>query len=757
MSSINKEFFRQALIARRRKMTPAGRARSRNARGKRWQYPWALEKAYATTLEKWITPLVTAVEGYLAKYAESILHGDSVRLDALPGPGFVSMVRTLQGWVGAYFPDPSTNRSPSGIMMGLGNTAAGIKSFAEKQWGKITEPILGFQFNPADPWWEPLRDKWADANFKLIKTISSRYIDAVNDYVEQAITNGWSYQTLMADIHSMGLKLKGWQVRRLARDQVGKLNGQISQALQEDAGVEWYTWETAGDERVRGNPAGRFPKAVPSHYLMDGVLCRWDDASVYSVDKGKTWIPRLPKMPKVHPGQEIQCRCVALPYMETLLQEADSIISKEKASPLTLALENIESSFAGLDHEEGYILDSHGNVILHKIGDMGSVSFSEEDAVKMKNQIMTHNHPNPTSNTPLSIPDIRMFYVGELKEIRAVGPSMTYSLKRGKAIVNAESWDSFKRAFDDHFSKILDEDFSKALPWEGFSVYNNQHVMRLALKRTAADFKLVYKEIVREGVKKSIPKAVITPKINPEWLKKNLAWDASARLDMARSMSLSLEDYLKRCDELVKDIVKDTDMCIRCPSDVFSKILKDGRFKSQFETKTSGGCLNNNLRAEMEFNVFGYDLKDVKDRPIYGYLLKGDPVKVAPRTRRYGSVVVKLKEDLRERATVTFGDSLDRTAGGIRPRLAPTPLADPKWNSLSYSTYNPATEIATYEDAISHVGYLEVQYHGGVSVDDIREVVFTENAPTKEVVEMLEKKRIKWRWWDGAKYVSSLL
>jgi len=309
-------FFKQALLTKRRGMRPVNRSQSRKASKIPWIYPWAHERQYAQKLNKWISPFIKAVEEYISGQAESILRGDSAtKIDVLPGQGFTLLSQTLSGWVAQYYPDPETNRSPSGIMMGLGDTATGVKQAANREWGKQTKPVLGFQFNTSETWWTTLRDSWAKQNYDLLKKVSTEYVRNVNRLVESAVTNGISYQTLMQDIVAAGLKPKGYQARLIARDQIGKLNGQISMAQQTDAGIDKYIWQTAGDERVRN-----------THREIDGKLCRWDDATVYSDDRGKTWKPRTAGMPKVHPGMEIQCRCTAIPYMDDSIKEADSTL-----------------------------------------------------------------------------------------------------------------------------------------------------------------------------------------------------------------------------------------------------------------------------------------------------------------------------------------------------------------------------------------------------------------------------------------------
>jgi SPP1 gp7 family putative phage head morphogenesis protein len=91
------------------------------------------------------------------------------------------------------------------------------------------------------------------------------------------------------------------RARVIARDQVGKLNGQLTELRQRQAGVTTYYWRTSRDERVR-----------EAHDVLEGMLCRWDDPTVYSDDGGATWKPRSAIGAfEGQPGGEFQCRCSA--------------------------------------------------------------------------------------------------------------------------------------------------------------------------------------------------------------------------------------------------------------------------------------------------------------------------------------------------------------------------------------------------------------------------------------------------------------
>ena len=85
--------------------------------------------------------------------------------------------------------------------------------------------------------------------------------------------------------------------KRIARDQTNKTIGDLTKVRHEQAGVTEYIWRTAEDERVVGEPGGLYPTGNSrhmNHAERDGKRFRWDNPP-----------------PDGHPGQAIQCRCVA--------------------------------------------------------------------------------------------------------------------------------------------------------------------------------------------------------------------------------------------------------------------------------------------------------------------------------------------------------------------------------------------------------------------------------------------------------------
>lgn len=291
-------------------------------------YPRAIEAKYKTKLSSYFQPLIDYVNKFLEENEDALLRGDSMqlKLDVLPGGTFRRMIASLEGWLSVYMPTvPELKEGQNNvILMGLNQTAEQLKAHEDKQFQKQLQNGIGVSFQTDASWWSDTKTTWAGNNYNLIVSNARNYVNQINNLAEQAVVNGWSPKQLQEQIKKASNGLSDKKCRLLARDQIGKLQGQVAEAQMEEIGLEMYIWDTSGDERVRGNPAGKYPTAVPSHYVMDGLLCRWDDATVYSKDNGKTWINRPANAVKLHPGRDIQCRCVALAYIPELLSEVSA-------------------------------------------------------------------------------------------------------------------------------------------------------------------------------------------------------------------------------------------------------------------------------------------------------------------------------------------------------------------------------------------------------------------------------------------------
>lgn len=216
----------------------------------------------------------------------------------------------------------------------------------------------------------------------------------------------------------------------------------------------------------------------------------------------------------------------------------------------------------------------------------------------------------------------------------------------------------------------------------------------------------------------------------------------------AKSLGMQEDEYRNKVDSAVKDVVGKSDIYVRVKPATLEKILDNGRFKSQFETDTSGGRVDKRSRSTTEKLLMGVDTDiDVTKRPIYGYM-DDDPdggMSKILSMDQYGKVAVKLKPHVRSKSTFTVGDSLDYTGAGREQRFIASPVNDPSHKSVmfDFGVADPLKRLEAGEIKDS-VGYIEAQIHGGTSVDDIDEVIFN-SPPKKDVQSKLSSLNIKWR------------
>ena len=142
-------------------------------------------------------------------------------------------------------------------------------------------------------------DEYIAKNVSLITSVKNDYLNDVEKAIRESYLKNGRAENLATIIHERTGVSKS-RARLIARDQTAKINAELDQERMQGLGVKLYIWCTAKDERVRH-----------THANMQGVLCRFDDDSVYSKDGGKTWIKREADKPKCKPGVDIQCRCFA--------------------------------------------------------------------------------------------------------------------------------------------------------------------------------------------------------------------------------------------------------------------------------------------------------------------------------------------------------------------------------------------------------------------------------------------------------------
>lgn len=331
----------------------SGKKPTKNITSRR-AYPYGIEKKYSRQLQGFFTPLTDYVENFINQNMEPLLRGDSkdLHLDAIPGDTFRNMIYNLENWLSVYMPDISElpeDKNNNVILAALGKTADEAMEFGNKEFSKMLDKGIHVNLPTSASWWNNMKSSWAKDNYTLITSNAKKYVSKINTLTEQAIVNGMSPKKLKDEIYKATEGLTQKHCKLIARDQMGKLNGQITQAQMQEIGLDYYVWSTAFDDRVRD-----------SHAAMEGLLCRWDDASVCSYDGGKTWVDRPANAVQLHPGQDIQCRCVGLAYYPELTAEIEGkSIEYIPASETLESVSNFETITDKIDRmkvsEEGEI------------------------------------------------------------------------------------------------------------------------------------------------------------------------------------------------------------------------------------------------------------------------------------------------------------------------------------------------------------------------------------------------------------------
>jgi SPP1 gp7 family putative phage head morphogenesis protein len=178
----------------------------------------------------------------------------------------------------------------------------------------------------AEPWLAPVLEAWRASNTALIRGLGSENSAAVEELVRRAWEEGQTTEWLQRQLQRR-LGITGRRAELIARDQIGKLNGQLTMVRQSTYGITHYRWMTSMDERVRQQHADRH-----------GERFAWASPP----DDG-------------HPGMPIQCRCVAEPDIEDALAE----LEREGESALAIGPADIDAVNRAID-ELGWWMPDRG-------------------------------------------------------------------------------------------------------------------------------------------------------------------------------------------------------------------------------------------------------------------------------------------------------------------------------------------------------------------------------------------------------------
>lgn len=252
-------------------------------KARRWLYPAGVERDYTRRLVAIADEAVQAIEpavlralGYRADIADP----------SIDTGWYQGLIQALQA---------GTSLSPlQDQVLGplISEFARRTTSFNKQQFHGVLRSAYGVNVLTADPQLRDMLSVWEAENLELIKSLPTKYIDQLRGQVTAAVQSGKGLRDVVALVKKTGKVTKG-RAELIARDQIGKLNGDITQARQQGIGVEEYRWRGVLDGRERSE-----------HVAREGKTYRWD------------------KPPEDgHPGQPIRCRCSA----EAVLPDLDDL------------------------------------------------------------------------------------------------------------------------------------------------------------------------------------------------------------------------------------------------------------------------------------------------------------------------------------------------------------------------------------------------------------------------------------------------
>jgi len=227
--------------------------------------------------------------------------------------------------------------------------------------------------------------------------------------------------------------------------------------------------------------------------------------------------------------------------------------------------------------------------------------------------------------------------------------------------------------------------------------------------------------------------------------------------EYAADHDMTPDEYVDAVDaELDRLVVEEGEPRVRVRMNDFESVLEDGFWKTQFEDAQSSGVHDPDARADFEEAWMGYDRDTApQDRPVYGYVSPtpqdGDDLDTgtdAPfAVGGYGQVDVRLSDDVRERATISGDDSLNLSLADDPSALrrAPTRMEDPGIESLNPEKGDPLERLRSMDDAGGAEPYIETQYHGGLTLEDVEEVVFRNRDPPDGMQDRLDRMGIPYR------------
>lgn len=279
------------------------------------KYPQHLERdytritnAYMRLLSSTIAKYTPEIKALLAEYQRDAPDGN-VRTDANDKGNWQEFSRMLRRVLERAEADLEKKTANFDLIRKLNDLENRAHKYSIREWKRVVRQTLGI--NIFDDYYDGkfFREntrQWVLQNVDLITTIPKETLKRMYNVISGGQYAGKTAAEIGRQIQA-SYNVSKSHARFIARDQMAKLNAQITQRQQTDAGITEYVWRTVGDGRVR-----------ESHRHLNGKRFKYSDPPIVDPKTGR----------RANPGEDYQCRCVALPVFDidglTLPWEAEA-------------------------------------------------------------------------------------------------------------------------------------------------------------------------------------------------------------------------------------------------------------------------------------------------------------------------------------------------------------------------------------------------------------------------------------------------
>jgi len=290
-----------------------------------WRYPRQYEILYRSFAVSIVSALREATGEILGRLPHVIAQRDAeTHTDAWPD-SLDNLLTTLR--IG--FNDIAHSEKIKARLLDIGQKTS---DWNDKQWQETLLKVLGVDVYRRESFLGSHLKSFVQEGASLITKLTEDTYHDVATTITRGIRSGDRVNTIKdailteTDLGPGVFNKVETRARLIARDQVGKLNGELTRIRQEGIGVKWYRWHTVLDERVR-----------ESHAVLDGKICRWDDSTVYadSIEDAlaDNWLQRSEiNGVEMQPGEDYQCRCWAEAIFPEEVTEEEAPTEEEETT-----------------------------------------------------------------------------------------------------------------------------------------------------------------------------------------------------------------------------------------------------------------------------------------------------------------------------------------------------------------------------------------------------------------------------------------